>query len=52
MTHQDLFFLFASIYLIGGAFALNTDNALSAILFRVIPFFIGLGLLLLFFDII
>lgn len=35
-----------SVYLIGGALVMKTENLRSSILFKVIPFFLGLGSLL------
>jgi 1,4-dihydroxy-2-naphthoate octaprenyltransferase len=34
------------IYLIGGSLIMHTDNIKSSIIFKVIPFFLGLGSLL------
>ena len=38
--------LISSIYLMGGALMLQTENLTSSLLFKVLPFLLGLGSLL------
>ncbi len=40
--------LVASIWLLGVSLVINTQNFKSALVFKVIPFFMGLGLMLVF----
>jgi len=44
LFHQ-LILIVTGIYLVMGALTMNTKNLLSAVLFKVIPFFLGLGCL-------
>ena len=49
---KDIIMLVAGVYLVGGSLILNTENIRSALLFKVIPFFLGLGCILSFFGVV
>lgn len=38
--------IITALYLIGGSLTMQTENIKSSLLFKVIPFFLGLGCLL------
>jgi len=44
LFHQ-LILIITGVYLLIGTFALHTENLYSAMMFKVVPFFLGMGCL-------
>jgi hypothetical protein len=41
---MDIVIAITSVYLLIGALLVRTDNIMSAMLFKIVPFFLGVGL--------